>query len=93
VNARDRDFFAKHPNDTAYLRPYVHGEYPVSMFEGGILPGQDCWVLVHRIGRGVRCRQPIGDLIAPRPLPNRIDLFLPDGTMLPTVPICKGGAE
>ena len=92
VNERDREFFAAHPKETAFLRPYCPGENAPEVFHdlGVTPPGLDDWVLVHNIAPGIRCRQPIGQLTGPRPMPPRFSVILPDGTSYERVPVFAG---
>lgn len=87
VAERDREFFVQHPDETAYLRPLIPGEIP-DFASVGL---QDQWVIVHSLGLGMRCRQPIGELLGHRPLPSRLSVILPDGTLRKDVPVQAGG--
>src|SRR5262249_21771079 len=86
---RDRAFFAANPDEAAYLRPYVPGEYsPESLAAiGARPPRQDSWVLVHNLGPGVRCRQPIGCIVAAGPVDGRMTILTRDGVLAEDVPV------
>lgn len=84
VNERDRQFFHDHAGERHYVRPYVPGEYaPEALASlGADPPAQDSWVLVHAVAPGIRCRQPIGQIITGGPINGRMTLVFPDGEVL-----------
>ena len=59
VAARDREWFARHPAETHYVRPYVPGElWPRKPPEG-----VDVVVLVTRVAPGFRLREVIAHAV------------------------------
>jgi hypothetical protein len=89
VGARDRSFFDEHPAESAYLRPYVPGEFsPEGLAAVGVpAPEQDSWVLVTALGPGLRTRRPVGRIVAGRPEGGRITLVSPEGMIAEDVPV------
>ena len=88
-NERDREYFRDHPNEAAYLRRYVPGEYgPDSLAAMGLTPpGQDDWVLVHNVAPGIRSRRPIGRLVSGGPGNGRMTLLSSHGVICEDVPV------
>ena len=83
VNERDRAYFAAHPSERHYLRPFVPGEHsPEAIAAMGIKPpGQDDWILVWNVAPGMRIRQPLGPIISDGPANGRMTLVLPIGVI------------
>jgi hypothetical protein len=87
VNDRDREFFTEHPRESAYLRPYVPGEYsPDSMAAIGMVPPKlGSWVLVRNVAPGIRTRRPLGHIASAGPVGGRMTIVSEDGVIASAV--------
>lgn len=83
VSARDRAWFAAHPCENHYIRPYVPGEFWPALPPSGI----EIVVLVSQFASGFRTRQPIEHRLR-RSIVPRMDVVDPSsGAILRNVPM------